>query len=145
VGVGGLGFWGIPLCDDTFEEPKDVCPSQTLQRGEWQDPMLVEAVLSMLTMVCHCKRVIRRVWAPFHSRLAFTLAAFNTIWNAVCRVAQVQGRTPHSARHAMGKHIIAKTGNIASVQKQLGHRQAAYAMQYARTTPEALAQVLDDR
>ena len=74
-----------------------------------------------------------------------TVGVVNTVWNAVCRVAQVQGRTPHSARHAMGKHIIAKTGNIAAVQKQLGHRQAAYAMQYARTTPEALAQVLDDR
>ena len=69
----------------------------------------------------------------------------NDIWNAVCRLANVQGRTPHSARHAMGKHIIAKTGNIAAVQKQLGHRQAAYAMQYARMTTEALAQVLDDR
>ena len=45
----------------------------------------------------------------------------------------------------MGKHIIAKTGNIAAVQKQLGHRQAVYAMQYARTTTEELAQVLDDR
>ena len=74
-----------------------------------------------------------------------TVGVVNTVWNAVCRVAQVQGRTPHSARHAMGKHIIAKTGNIAAVQKQLGHRQAAYAMQYARTTTEALAQVLDDR
>jgi site-specific recombinase XerC len=37
------------------------------------------------------------------------------------------------------------TGNIAAVQKQLGHRQAAYAMQYAQTTTEELAQVLDDR
>src|SRR5215831_9533212 len=74
-----------------------------------------------------------------------TVRVINTIWNAVCRVAQVQGRTPHSARHAMGKHIIAKTGNIAAVQQQLGHRQATYAMQYARTTTEALAQVLDDR
>ena len=74
-----------------------------------------------------------------------TVGVINTVWNAVCRVAQVQGRTPHSARHAMGKHLIAKTGNIAAVQKQLGHRQAAYAMQYARMTTEALAQVLDDR
>ncbi len=63
----------------------------------------------------------------------------------VCRVAPVQGWTPHSARHAMGKHIVAKTGNIAAVQQQLGHRQAAYAMQYARTTTEELVQVLDDR
>ena len=74
-----------------------------------------------------------------------TVGVINTVWNAVCHLAQVQGRTPHSARHAMGKHIIAKTGNIAAVQQQLGHRQATYAMQYARTTTEALAQVLDDR
>jgi site-specific recombinase XerD len=39
-----------------------------------------------------------------------TVTVVNTVWNAVCRVAQVQGCTPHSARHAMGKHIIAKTG-----------------------------------
>jgi integrase len=71
--------------------------------------------------------------------------AGNAVWNAVCRVAQVQGRTPHSARHAMGKHIIAKTGNIAAVQKQLGHRQPAYSMQYARITAEELGQVLDER
>ena len=69
----------------------------------------------------------------------------NTIWNAVCRVAQVQGRTPHSARHAMGKHLMAKTGNVAAIQRQLGHRQAAYAMQYARVTAEELGRVLDER
>lgn len=69
----------------------------------------------------------------------------NTIWNSVCRLADVPGRTPHSARHAMGKHIIAKTGNIAAVQKQLGHRHAAYAMQYARVTADELGKVLDER
>jgi len=74
-----------------------------------------------------------------------TVRVINTIWNAVCRVAQVQGRTPHSARHAIGKHIIAKTGNIAAVQQQLGHRQATYAMQYARSTTTELGRVLDDR
>jgi site-specific recombinase XerD len=74
-----------------------------------------------------------------------TVRVINTVWNTVCRVGQVQGRTPHSARHAMGKHIMAKTGNIAAVQQQLGHRQAAYAMQYARSTTAELGQVLDDR
>ena len=74
-----------------------------------------------------------------------TVRVINTVWNAVCRVAQVQGRTPHSARHAMGKHLIAKTGNIAAVQQQLGHRQAAYAMQYARSTTAEVGRVLDDR
>ena len=35
------------------------------QRGEWQDRMLVETVLSMLTLVCHLKKVMHRGWAYF--------------------------------------------------------------------------------
>jgi hypothetical protein len=49
------------------------------QRGEWQDRMLVETVLSMLTVVCHFKRITHRVWAYFQARLAFTMAAFNVL------------------------------------------------------------------
>jgi len=41
--------------------------------------MLVETVLSMLTLVCHFKKVMHRVWAYFHARLAFTMAAFNIL------------------------------------------------------------------
>jgi hypothetical protein len=41
--------------------------------------MLVETVLSMLTLVCHFKKVMHRVWAYFHARLAFTMAAFNVL------------------------------------------------------------------
>jgi integrase len=32
----------------------------------------------------------------------------NTAWNEVCRLAGVEGHTPHDARHAMGKHLIKK-------------------------------------
>jgi hypothetical protein len=49
------------------------------QRGECQDRMLVETVLSMLTLVSHCKKVMHRVWASFHARLAFPMAAFNVL------------------------------------------------------------------
>ena len=35
------------------------------QRGEWQDRMLVETVLSMLTLVCHLKKVMHQGWACF--------------------------------------------------------------------------------
>lgn len=69
----------------------------------------------------------------------------NHIWNEVCTMAGVKGKTPHSARHAMGKHIIEKTGNIAAVQRQLGHKNAAYSMQYARITAEELKEVIEDR
>src|SRR6266852_5000350 len=51
-----------------------VCP-----RGAWQDRMLVETVLSMLTLVCHFKQVMHRGWAYFQARLAFTMAAFNVL------------------------------------------------------------------
>ena len=45
----------------------------------------------------------------------------------------------------MGKHIIERTGNVAAVQRQLGHKNATYSMQYARITGEELRGVIDDR
>jgi site-specific recombinase XerD len=69
----------------------------------------------------------------------------NKLWNDLCAHADVEGKTPHSARHAMGRHIIDKTGNIAAVQRQLGHSHANYAAQYARIAEEELNKVLDDR
>jgi len=69
----------------------------------------------------------------------------NQVWREVCSMAQVAGKTPHSARHAMGRHIIEKTGNIAAVQKQLGHRNVAYSVQYARVSNRELRDVLNDR
>jgi len=71
--------------------------------------------------------------------------AINDIWEHVCKSANVENKTPHSARHAMGRHIIEKTGNIAAVQRQLGHKNAAYSMQYSRVTAEELDKVLNDR
>ncbi len=63
-----------------------------------------------------------------------------------CRFfADVHGKTPHSARHAMGRHVMEKTGNVAAVQRQLGHKNAAYSLQYARITDEELLAVMDDR
>jgi hypothetical protein len=56
------------------------------QRGEWEDRMLVETVLSMLTLVCHVKKVMHRGWAYFHARLAFTMAAFN-----ISRTREIRG------------------------------------------------------
>jgi len=49
------------------------------RRGEWEERILVETVVAMLTGVCHCKKVMHRVWAYFQARLAFTLAAFNVL------------------------------------------------------------------
>lgn len=74
-----------------------------------------------------------------------TPKVINDVWNEVSEIAGVEGRTPHSARHAMGKHIMEKTGNIAAVQRQLGHKNAAYSMQYSRITAEELHDVINDR
>jgi integrase len=76
-------------------------------------------------------------------RLSATV--INTVWNEVCELAQVEGHTPHDARHAMGKHLIQTTGNIAAVQRQLGHTNAAYSIQYARITDEELGNALEAR
>src|SRR5262249_37726045 len=58
----------------------------------------------------------------------------NAIWNNVCKIAGVTGKTPHSARHAMGKLIMRKTGSAAAVQHQLGHSSVLYASQYSSVT-----------
>jgi hypothetical protein len=38
----------------------------TFQGLMWNDRILVETVLSMLTLVCHFKKVMHRVWTYFH-------------------------------------------------------------------------------
>jgi len=49
------------------------------ERGEWNERMIVETVLSMLTLVWHFKKVMHRVWDYFRARLGFTMAAFNLL------------------------------------------------------------------
>lgn len=70
----------IVLSDMAFHAAEgDPTNLKLCQRGEWEDRLLVETVLSMLTVVCHFKKVMHRVWASFHARLAFTMAAFNIL------------------------------------------------------------------
>jgi len=49
--------------------PRGILHLKLCPRGEWEDRMLVETVLSMLTVVCHFKKVMHRVWAYFQARL----------------------------------------------------------------------------
>jgi hypothetical protein len=51
-----------------------VCPP-----GTWNTCMLVETVLSMLTTVCHLKKVAHRAADYFRMRMAFITATFNLI------------------------------------------------------------------
>ena len=54
-------------------------------RGERNTRMIVETVLSLLTLVCHFKKVMHRTWEHFKSRLAYTMAMFNLLvqWNGI--------------------------------------------------------------
>src|SRR5256885_1326560 len=70
----------IVLSDTGFHAAEgDPSNLKVCQRGEWQDRRLVETVLSMLTRVCHLKKVMHRGWGYFQARLAFTMAAFNVL------------------------------------------------------------------
>src|SRR5215510_13021134 len=70
----------IVLSDTAFHAAEgDPANLKLCPRGAWEDRMLVETVLSMLTLVCHCKKVMHREWAYFQARLAFTMALFNVL------------------------------------------------------------------
>jgi hypothetical protein len=81
----------IVLSDTAFHAAEgDPANLKLCQRGEWEERMLVETVLSMLTVVCHFKKVMHRVWAYFQARLAFTMALFNVL-------VQWQGLQPNAS------------------------------------------------
>ena len=58
---------------------------QLCPRGEWQDCILVETVLSRLMVAIYCKLVQHRVWMYFHARLAFIMAALHmrVLWHGL--------------------------------------------------------------
>lgn len=93
----------------------------------------------------HCPAVFLPAQRKPQSTGRLTPQTVNAVWNEVCKLAHVKHRTPHSARHAVGRHIMEKTSNVAAVQRQLGHKNAAYSLQYARITEEELNQVMDER
>src|SRR2546426_920863 len=70
----------IVLSDTGFHAAEgDPSNLKLCQRGEWQDRMLVETVLSMLTLVWHFKKVMHRGWAYLQACLAVPMAAFHVL------------------------------------------------------------------
>lgn len=67
------------------------------------------------------------------------------IWDQICKIAEIADRTPHSARHGMGVYIMEKTGNVAAVQRVLGHSNPIFSLEYARIRKDTLQAVLDSR
>jgi len=76
--LGDSGFHVKTTSEQCDPENLKVC-----KRGVWNERMLIETVLSMLTHTCHIKKVSHRVWSGLKARLAFALAAFNVCchWN----------------------------------------------------------------
>ena len=76
----------VLFSDEAFVK-KDWHPEnlKICKRGEWNTRMIVETVLSMLTLVCHFKKVMHRKWEYFKSRLAYTMAMFNVLvqWDGI--------------------------------------------------------------
>ena len=70
----------LVFSDEGFDK-KDWQPTnlKLCKRGQWNTRMLVESILSMLTTVCHFKKIAHRVWSYFESRLAYTMALFNIL------------------------------------------------------------------
>ena len=48
-------------------------------RGTWNERMVVECVLAMVTTVCRFKHISHRAWSSVLARLAFTMAIFNVL------------------------------------------------------------------
>ena len=46
-------------------------------RGEWNSRMMIETALSVLTLICHFRKVMHRRWAYLRSRVGYTMASFN--------------------------------------------------------------------
>ena len=74
-----------------------------------------------------------------------TPCVINNIWNRVCKEAGIIGKTPHSSRHAMGIYIMKKTGNPSAIQKQLGHKNPAYSVQYSKVLEHKIDEILLER
>jgi hypothetical protein len=57
-----------------------ICP-----RGTWNDRMVIETVLSMLTTVSHFKKIFHRTWDYFQARLGYMMACFNilALWDGL--------------------------------------------------------------
>lgn len=71
----------IVVLDDTgfHAQTGDPANLKLCRRGEWNDRMLTETVLSMRTQVCHFKQRKHRVAEYFQARLAISMALFSVL------------------------------------------------------------------
>src|SRR5215208_2819441 len=66
-----LADWGF-RCADGVPNNVKLC-----KKGTWNDRMVVETAVSLLTVVCHAKKIHHRLEPYIEARLAYTVAMFN--------------------------------------------------------------------
>ena len=70
----------VILADTGFHAKEgDPVNMKLCRRGEWNGRMLIETVHSMLTVVCHTKKMRHQVSDYFQAHLGFLVAAFNSL------------------------------------------------------------------
>ena len=95
----------IVLADTGFNAAKGIPTNLKLcERGTWNERMLVETMLSLVTMVCSLKKVFHRTRHHFQARLAYVAALFNTLLSlnrSLHPDADPQNRLLHLAQFAL--------------------------------------------
>jgi hypothetical protein len=66
-----LADWGF-RCAGELPSTVKLC-----KKGTWNDRMVVETSFSMITVVCHAKKIHHRLEEYIDARLAYTVAMFN--------------------------------------------------------------------
>jgi hypothetical protein len=89
----------IVLADTGFADADGVPANLKLcPRGTWNERMLIETVLSLVTTVCGLKKVFHRSLQHFVARLAYVAAMFNSLL-ALNRALAPQADPQDSSRH----------------------------------------------
>ena len=77
--VAALEQKSIVLADTGFQDATGIPPNLKLcPRGTWNERMVVETALSMVTVICTLKRIHHRVRDYIYARLSYVVAMFNT-------------------------------------------------------------------
>jgi len=91
--VGAFDGRMIVLTDGGFHgEVGDPANMKVCRPRTWGCRMLIETVLSMLTVICDTKRMRHRAWDYFQMHLAWTMAAFNLMLDHAASPAHPDAR-----------------------------------------------------
>jgi hypothetical protein len=95
--IEAVADWMVVLADSHFHSAEgDPANLKICPRGVWNERMVIETVLSMLTTIAGFKKVFHRTWPQFQARLAFTMGLFNVLAQWYGLPANADGFVPLS-------------------------------------------------